>query len=98
MSDPLMLPVAIAQLNSNAYLATAIIFAFPAMAASLGIAMLGSKFLDCAARQPEAVGMMATRMFILAGLIDGVAIISIVMGVIMMFTNPYATQVVQALS
>ena len=46
-----------------------------AIGACLGIALMGSKFLESAARQPELVPMLQGRMFLLAGLIDAAFII-----------------------
>lgn len=94
----IMLPAAIAQLNMHVCYATAMMIAFPAIGASIGVSMLGSKFLECAARQPEAIGMMTSRMIILAGLIDGTAIISIGMGAALLFSNPFVAQVIQTVA
>ena len=59
-----------------------------AIGACLGIALMGSKFLESAARQPELVPMLQGRMFLLAGLIDAAFLIGV--GVVMMFAfaNP----------
>lgn len=97
MSDAI-LSATIAQLNMHVCYATAMMIALPAIGASIGVSMLGSKFLECAARQPEAVGMMTTRMLILAGLIDGTAIISIGMGAALLFANPFVAQVIQSIA
>jgi F-type H+-transporting ATPase subunit c len=97
MSEPVLAAV-VAQLNMHVCYATAIMIALPAIGASIGVSMLGSKFLDCAARQPEAVGMMTTRLLILAGLIDGTAIISIGMGAALLFANPFVAQLMQAVA
>lgn len=97
MSD-LGLFAAVAQLNMQVCYATAMMIAFPAIGASIGVSMLGSKFLESAARQPEAAGMLTTRMYVLAGLIDGTAIISIAMGIVVLFTNPFVEQVVKSVA
>ena len=54
----------------------------------LGIALMGSKFLESAARQPELVPMLQGRMFLLAGLIDAAFIIALAVGLLFAFGNP----------
>ena len=51
-------------------LACGIIIGLGAMGASIGIAIMGSKYLEASARQPELIDTLQTKMFILAGLID----------------------------
>ena len=59
-----------------------------AIGACLGIALMGSKFLESAARQPELVPMLQGRMFLLAGLIDAAFIIALAVGLLFAFGNP----------
>ena len=47
------------------------------LGAALGIGIMGSKFLEAAARQPELVPMLQGRMFLLAGLIDAAFLIGV---------------------
>ncbi|QOW21744.1 F0F1 ATP synthase subunit C [Novilysobacter avium] len=56
--------------------------------ACLGIAIMGAKFLESAARQPELVPMLQGRMFLLAGLIDAAFIIALAVGLLFAFGNP----------
>ncbi len=51
-------------------LACGIIVGLGAMGASIGIALMGGKFLEASARQPELMNKLQVKMFILAGLID----------------------------
>ena len=51
-------------------LACGIIVGLGAIGASIGIAIMGGKFLESSARQPELMNELQTKMFILAGLID----------------------------
>ena len=55
--------------------------------------ILGSKFLEGAARQPELVPMLQARMFLMLGLTDAVPIISIAFAALLMFANPFLGQV-----
>ena len=59
-----------------------------AIGACLGIALMGSKFLESAARQPELVPMLQGRMFLLAGLIDAAFLIGVGVAMMFAFANP----------
>ena len=56
--------------------------------ASIGIGVLGSKFLEGAARQPELVPMLTTRMLLLSGLIDAAYFIAVALAMFFAFGNP----------
>jgi F-type H+-transporting ATPase subunit c len=59
--------------------------------------ILGGKFLEGVARQPELTSMLMMRMFLMAGLVDAFAAISIVMGLYLFFANnPFASQLIAA--
>ena len=49
-----------------------LIIGLGAMGACIGIGIMGAKFLESAARQPELTPMLTGRMLLLAGLIDAV--------------------------
>ena len=51
-------------------LACGLIIGLGAIGACLGIAIMGAKYLESAARQPELMEPLQTKMFLLAGLID----------------------------
>ena len=55
---------------------------------AVGIGIMGSKFLEAAARQPELVPMLQGRMFLLVGLIDASFIIGLAMALFFAFANP----------
>jgi F-type H+-transporting ATPase subunit c len=48
-----------------------------AIGAAVGIAILGGRFLDGAARQPELIPMLRTNFFIVMGLVDAVPMIAV---------------------
>ena len=56
-------------------LACGIIIGLGAIGASIGIALMGGKYLESSARQPELMGKLQTSMFVLAGLIDAAFLI-----------------------
>ena len=59
-----------------------------ALGACIGIGIMGASFLDGAARQPEMISQLQTKVFLLLGLIDASFIIAV--GIVMMFAfaNP----------
>ena len=73
-------------------LAAGVIIGLGAMGACIGIGIMGSKFLESAARQPELMGELQTKMFLLVGLIDASFIIGT--GIALWFTtaNPFLAQ------
>ena len=86
----------IAQVQAYTAIAIGIIVGLGALAAALGIGIMGSKFLESAARQPELVPMLQGRMFLLAGLIDAAFIIALAVGLLFAFGNPLLGEVKNA--
>lgn len=58
-------------------LACGIIVGLGAIGASLGIALLGSKYIESSARQPEMMDKLLPKVFILVGLIDAAFLIGV---------------------
>lgn len=56
--------------------------------ACIGLGMMGSRFLEAAARQPELVPMLTTRMLLIAGLIDAAFLIGVSLAMFFAFGNP----------
>ncbi len=50
--------------------------------AGLGIGWIGSKAMEAIARQPQAVGDIRSNMILMAALIEGVALIALVLSFI----------------
>jgi F-type H+-transporting ATPase subunit c len=70
-------------------IACGIIIGLGAIGACIGIALMGSKFLESSARQPELMGQLQTKMFLLAGLIDAPFIIGLAIAMLFAFANPF---------
>ena len=51
-----------------------------ALAAGLGVGLIGSKAMEAIARQPEAVGDIRANMILTAALVEGAALIAIIVG------------------
>ena len=77
-------------------LATGLIIGLGALGACIGIGIMGSKFLESAARQPELVPMLQARMFLLAGLIDAAFIIGLAIAMFFAIANPLLGPVLNA--
>lgn len=67
------------------YLTVAIIMGSGAIAAPLGISILGSKLLETSARQPELAPSLQTKFFIIAGLIEALPIIGVGISMYLIF-------------
>ena len=65
-----------------------IIIGLGAIGACIGIGIMGSKFLESAARQPELMSVLTGRMFLLAGLIDAAFLIGVAIAMFFAFANP----------
>jgi F-type H+-transporting ATPase subunit c len=70
-------------------LACGFIIGLGAIGATIGIALMGGKYLEASARQPELMNDLQTKMFILAGLIDAVFLISVAVALLFAFANPF---------
>ena len=68
--------------------ALGIIIGLGAFGACIGIGIMGSKFLESAARQPELIPTLQGRMFLLAGLIDAAFLIGVAIAMFFAFANP----------
>lgn len=64
-------------MNEMLYIAAAIMMGFAAIGAAFGISILGSKFIESVARQPEMENRLRGSLFLLAGLIDAVPMIAV---------------------
>ena len=67
------------------YIAGALMMGLGALGAAVGIGILGSKFLDGAARQPELIPLLRTQFFIMMGLVDAVPMIAVGIALYVLF-------------
>ena len=86
----------IAQVQAFTALGIGLIVGLGAMGAALGIGIMGSKFLESIARQPELAPMLSGRMFLLAGLIDAAFLIGVGVAMMFAFANPLTAAVTAA--
>jgi F-type H+-transporting ATPase subunit c len=74
----------IADLEGMTVIAAAILIGLGALGTAIGFGLLGGKFLEGAARQPEMAPMLQVKMFLIAGLLDAVTMIGV--GIALWFT------------
>lgn len=70
-------------------LACGLIISLGEVGACLGIGIMGSKYLESSARQPELMETLQTKMFLLAGLIDAAFLIGVGIAMMFAFANPF---------
>jgi F-type H+-transporting ATPase subunit c len=75
-------------------IAVALLIGLGAAGTAIGFGILGGKFLEGAARQPEMAPMLQVKMFIVAGLIDAIAMIGVGIALFFTFANPFVAQLV----
>jgi F-type H+-transporting ATPase subunit c len=77
-------------------LTVGLLIGFGAVGTAIGFGLLGGKFLEGVARQPEMAGVLQTRMFLVAGLLDAVPMIGVGIALFLTFANPFLGAVQQA--
>lgn len=70
-------------------LAAGLIIGLGAIGACVGIGVMGGKYIEAAARQPELMDRLQTKMFLLAGLIDAAFLIGVGIAMMFAFANPF---------
>ena len=86
----------IANVQGLTALGVCLIFGMGAFGTAIGFGILGGKFLEGCARQPELGGMLAGRMFLMAAFVDAVAMIGIGFALFFVFSNPFVGAVTSA--
>ena len=72
-------------LNVLIFVAGGILMGLGAVGAAIGVGVLGGKFLEGVARQPELLGMLRTQLFIVLGLVDAVPMIAVGIALYLLF-------------
>lgn len=79
----------IADVQGMTAIAVGLLIGLGALGTGIGFGILGGKFLEGSARQPEMVPMLQIKMFIVAGLLDAVAMIGVGIALFFTFANPF---------
>ena len=85
----------IGQLEGMTVIAAALLIGVGALGTAIGFGLLGGKFLEGSARQPELAPMLQVKMFLVAGLLDAVTMIGV--GIALWFTvnSPFLDTLLQ---
>jgi F-type H+-transporting ATPase subunit c len=77
----------------NTQLAAALLIGMGALGTAIGFGILGGRFLEGSARQPEMIPTLQVKMFIVAGLLDAFTAIATAIAVLLLYANPLASLV-----
>jgi len=69
-------------------IAVALLIGFGALGVGIGMGLLGGRFLEGAARQPELAPMLRTQMFLVVALLDAIAMIGVGIGLYFALVTP----------
>jgi F-type H+-transporting ATPase subunit c len=70
-------------------IAVALLIGLGALGVGIGMGMLGGRWLEGSARQPELAGMLRTQMFLVIAFLDAIAMIGVGIALYFAFANPY---------
>ncbi len=79
----------IADIQGMTAIAVALIIGMGALGTAIGFGLLGGRLLEASARQPELAPMLQGKMFLIAGLLDAVAMIGVGLALFFTFANPF---------
>ena len=71
--------------NALLYIAGALMMGLGALGAAVGIGILGGRFLEGAARQPELIPLLRVQFFFMMGLVDAIPMIAVGLAMYIMF-------------
>jgi F-type H+-transporting ATPase subunit c len=73
-------------------IAVALLIGLGALGVGIGMGILGGRFLEGSARQPELAPMLRTQMFIVIAFLDAIAMIGVAIALLLVFANPFIGQ------
>jgi F-type H+-transporting ATPase subunit c len=89
MESSIQIAQVIGNLHGMTMLSVAILIGAGAVGTAIGFGLLGGKFLEGAARQPEMIPQLQVKLFIVAGLLDAISMIGIGIALFFTFANPF---------
>ena len=72
-------------MDNMLYLAAGLMMGLAAIGGAIGIGILGGKFIEGSARQPDLLPLLRTQFFIVMGLVDAIPMICVGLGMYVMF-------------
>lgn len=86
----------IGHLQGMTAIAAGLLIGLPAFGAAIGFGLLGGKYLEGVARQPELMKRLIVQFFIMMAFVDQFVVISLVIGLLLVFgTNPFMVPVLK---
>lgn len=79
-------------------IAVALLIGLGALGVGIGMGILGGRFLEGSARQPELAPMLRTQMFLVIAFLDAIAMIGVGVALLFAFANPFIGQLQNALA
>ena len=79
---------ALAVFFGQTQIAAGLLIGMGALGTAIGFGILGGRFLEGAARQPEMIPTLQVKMFIVAGLLDAFTAIATAIAVLLLYANP----------
>jgi F-type H+-transporting ATPase subunit c len=70
-------------------IAVSVMIGMGAIGVAIGMGLLGGKFLESSARQPELAPMLRTQLFLVVAFVDVIAIIGVGIALLLTFANPF---------
>lgn len=77
----------VAEIQGFTAIAIGLLVGLAGLGSAIGFGILGGKYLEGVARQPELSGKLLGRFFIVAGFVDAFAAVSIAFGIYLLFAN-----------
>jgi len=77
----------------NTQIAAALLIGMGALGTAIGFGILGGRFLESVARQPELLNTQRVNMFIVAGLLDAFTAIATAIAILLLYANPLVSQI-----
>jgi F-type H+-transporting ATPase subunit c len=77
-------------------IAVALLIGLGALGVGIGMGILGGRFLEGSARQPELAPMLRTQMFLVIAFLDAIAMIGVGVALLFAFANPFIGQLQNA--
>lgn len=84
----------VAGVQNSTIIAVTFLIGVGALGTAIGFAILGGKFLEGVARQPEMIQQLQVKLFIIAGLLDAVSMIGVAIALLLIFANPFLTTLI----
>jgi F-type H+-transporting ATPase subunit c len=78
-------------------ISVALLIGLGGLGVGIGMGLLGGRFLEGSARQPELAPMLRNQMFLVVALLDAIAMIGVGIGLFFAFANPFVGQLQTAL-